>query len=68
MLSFARNERGIRLASAALLLLPLVSLICATSRSAVVDLAVIVPYLGFAVFALIAFLSEQAEEEDMDNK
>lgn len=40
MLSFARNERGIRLASAAIVLLPVVTMIFATSRSSSLDLVV----------------------------
>lgn len=64
MLSFARNERGIRLASAAIVLLPVVALIVANSRSAALDLLVALVYCAFAAVAFMALLLERAEEEE----
>ena len=64
MLSFARNERGIRLASAAIVLLPVVALIVANSRSTALDLLVALVYCGFAAVAFMALLLERAEEEE----
>lgn len=64
MLSFARNERGIRLASAAIVLLPVVAVIVATSRSPLLDLAVALVYCAFAAVAFMALLLERAEEEE----
>ena len=64
MLSFARNERGIRLASAAIVLLPVVALIVATSRSTALDLLVALVYCAFAAVAFMALLLERAEEEE----
>lgn len=64
MFSLTRNERGIRLASAAIVLLPIVAMICATSRSAVLDLIVTLAYCGFAAVAGMAFLVEKATEDE----
>ncbi|WP_165080242.1 MULTISPECIES: hypothetical protein [unclassified Desulfovibrio] len=64
MLSFARNERGIRLASAAIVLLPVVALIVSTSRSALLDLTVALVYCAFAAVAFMGLLLERAEEEE----
>lgn len=64
MLSFARNERGIRLASAAIVLLPVVAMIMATSRSTALDLLVAFLYCAFAAGAFMALLLERAEEEE----
>ncbi len=68
MLSFARNERGVRMASAAIILLPLASLICSMSKSYMLDLVVGLTWVVFASIALIAFLYERAEEEDGSNR
>lgn len=67
MLSFARNERGIRLASSAILLLPLVALVCSHSRSQILDVILIFAYCIFASVAIIGFLYERAEEEPEEN-
>ncbi len=64
MLSFARNERGIRLASAAIVLLPVVTMIFATSRSASLDLVVALMYCAFTAVAFMALLLERAEENE----
>ncbi len=64
MLSFARNERGIRLASAAIVLLPVVTMIFATSRSSSLDLVVALMYCAFAAVAFMALLLERAEENE----
>ena len=64
MLSMAKNERGIRLASAAIALLPVACLIFCNSHSPVLDLIVFVLYSIFAGIALIAFLCEKAEEDE----
>ncbi len=64
MLSFARNECGIRLASAAIVLLPVVAMIFATSRSSSLDLVVALMYCAFAAVAFMALLLERAEENE----
>lgn len=64
MISFAKNERGFRLASAAILLAPIASLVIAMSRSSMVELIVGLSWGIFAAIALIAFLYEKAEEEN----
>ena len=64
MLSFARNERGIRLASAAIVLLPVVAMIVATSRSTLLDLIVGLFYCAFAAVAFMGLLLERAEEDE----
>lgn len=64
MLSMAKNELGIRLASAAILLSPIAFLIFITSHSPQLDLIVFLVYSVFAAIALIAFLCEKAEEEE----
>ena len=64
MLSFARNERGIRLASAAIVLLPVVALIVANSRSTALDLLVGLVYCAFSAVAFMGLLLERAEEEE----
>ena len=64
MLSFARNERGIRLASAAIVLLPVVAMIVATSRSELVNLMVALAYCAFVAVAFMGLLLERAEEEE----
>lgn len=66
MLSFAKNERGIRLASAAIILLPVVCLIFTMSRSHTLNLIVFASYLIFAAMAGIAFMYERAEEEEQN--
>ena len=67
MLSFAKNERGARLASAAIILAPIAWLVITNSRSATLDLIVGIFWCVFAAVALIAFLYENAEEEDDKN-
>lgn len=68
MLSFAKNERGFRMATAAILLAPLACLVYATSRSELVNTVVALFYLAFAGVAVIAFLFEKAEEEHPDQR
>lgn len=67
MFSFARNGRGVRLASAAMVLLPIVSTIVAASRSTAIDLALIATYCTFAVGAFLALMFEYAEEKKARN-
>lgn len=62
MFDFAKNERGIRFASAAIVLLPVVAAICSTSRSMTLDLVVMLAYGLFAGMAVTAYLLERAEE------
>lgn len=64
MLSLAKNERGIRLASAAIILLPVAFLVFSTSHSQIVNLVALLSWFAFAAVALIAFLFEKAEEDD----
>ena len=68
MLSMAKNERGIRLASAAIVFLPIVFLIFCTSHSPILDLIIFVSYSIFSALALIAFLCEKAEEDEREEK
>lgn len=63
MLSFARNERGIRLVSAAVVLLPIVATIVAASRSMALDLTVAAFYGLFALGSFAALMLERAEEK-----
>lgn len=51
------------MASTAILLLPFVSLVYVNSRSSLLDLVLLIGYLVFAAFSIIAFLYEKAEEE-----
>lgn len=51
------------MASTAILLLPFVSLVYMNSRSSTLDLVLLLGYLVFAAFSIIAFLYEKAEEE-----
>lgn len=67
MLSIAKNELGIRLASATIVFLPIVFLIFITSHSPLLDLIVFLSYSVFAGIALIAFLWEKAEEDEKYN-
>lgn len=68
MISMAKNERGIRLASAAILMSPIACLIFLNSHSAILDLLVFILYSVFASIALIAFLCEKAEEDECENE
>lgn len=64
MLSLAKNDRGFRFASMAILLAPIAWLIFVNSRSDMVDLIVGISWCIMAALGLIAFLYEKAEEED----
>ena len=64
MLSFAKNERGVRLASTAIILTPIAWLVISNSRSPMVDLIVGITWSVLAAVSLIAFLYEKAEEDD----
>lgn len=64
MLSFAKNDRGLRLASAAIIFLPLTAMICSMSRSTALDTIVVISWFVFAAIALIAFMYERAEESN----
>lgn len=64
MLSFAKNERGIRLLCAAQLSLPIFALVFFFSRSEIVQTLTALSWAIFSAFALIAFLFEKAEEEE----
>lgn len=68
MLSLAKNDRGIRLLSCAIVFLPLVALICAMSRSGAMHAAVGLGWCVFAALALIAFMYERSEEEEEEQK
>lgn len=68
MLSFAKNDRGIRLISSAILFLPLAAMILAMSRSSILDAAVTLGWCAFACIAFIAFLYERTEEDERDRR
>lgn len=63
MLSLAKNDRGFRFASMAILLAPIAWLIIVHSRSAIVELVVGISWCVMAALGIIAFLYEKAEEE-----
>lgn len=64
MVSFSKNERGFRLASTAIILLPIACLIFSVSRSQILNLYVFFFYCCVAAAGLIAYLCERAEEEE----
>lgn len=68
MLSFAKNDRGIRLVSSAIIFLPLASMIFSMSKSSALDAAVVLGWCVFACLAFIAFLYERTEEDEAEGK
>jgi len=68
MLSFAKNDRGIRLISGAIIFLPMASTILAMSKSSVLDAVVALGWCVFACLALIAFLYERSEEDEKERE
>ncbi|MDE5832144.1 MAG: hypothetical protein K2H64_04035 [Desulfovibrio sp.] len=61
MLSLAKNDRGIRLASAALLLLPVAWLIFVHSRSRLADVIIFTVYFVIALAGILGLICENAE-------
>lgn len=68
MLSLAKNDRGIRLLSGAIVFLPMVALICFMSRSSALDVAFGLGWCIFAALAFIAFMYERSEEEENEEQ
>lgn len=66
MFSLVKNERGFRLASAAILLAPIACLVITMSRSTTVELLAGLGWGIFAAIALLASLYEKAEEESAE--
>ena len=61
MMSLAKNDRGMRLAATAVILLPIVGLIFAHSRSQVANLITFAIYFVIASAGALGFLCERAE-------
>lgn len=61
MLSLAKNDRGVRMAATALILLPIAGLIFANSRSQVANLITFAVYFVIASAGILGFLCERAE-------
>lgn len=68
MFSFAKNDRGIRLISSAIIFLPVAALVLTMSKSSVLVTAVALGWCVFACVSLIAFLYERSEEEEEENR
>ena len=61
MLSLAKNDRGVRMAAIALILLPIATLVFANSRSQLANLVTFAIYFIIASAGALGYLCERAE-------